>query len=236
MSEERIYEAPEMTEEVITEEVVTEDGVYESANEPVVAKKGFAKASLVLGILAFITTLFFINYIFGILALIFGIIYLTKKADVKPKGKAIAGVVLASLSLIISTTIWVSAYVYVTKTELTDIIEDVAGLMGEEIDGREVVNQTVAEMTGGAVDLNTIEQFVGGEVTVERVVGFIGDVKEEEINAFVEKINNMDQETMNKIMTEFSGEVTYEKLEEKLGKDFSLKELMEYIENFSVTQ
>lgn len=154
----------------------------------------------------------------------------------KPKGKAIAGVVLASLSLIISTTIWVSAYVYVTKTDVTDIIEDVAGIMGEEIDGREVVNQTVAEMTGGAVDLNTIEQFVGGEVTVERVVGFVGDVKEEEINAFVEKINTMDQETMTKIMTEFSGEVTYEKLEEKLGKDFSLRELMEYIENFGGTQ
>ena len=57
MSEERIYD------DVAVEETVT---------EPVVAKKGLAKAALVFGILAFITTLFVINYVFGILALIFG--------------------------------------------------------------------------------------------------------------------------------------------------------------------
>ena len=235
MSEERIYEAPETTEEVVEEAVTeetVEDVVVEPATEPVVAKKGFAKAALVFGILAFITTLLVINYVFGILALIFGIIYLTKKADVKPKGKAIAGVVLAALSLIISTTIWVSAYVYVTKTDVTDIIQDVAGLMGEEIDGREFVNQTVAEMTGGAMDLDTIEQFVGGEVTVERVLDFVGDVKEEEINSFINEVNTMDQETLSAIVGEFEGEITYEKLEEKLGEGFSLKELMEYIRNF----
>lgn len=73
--------------------------------EPVVAKKRFATAALVFGILAFITTLFIINYVFGILSLIFGIVYLVKKADVKPKGKAITGIVLAIFSLVISTTI-----------------------------------------------------------------------------------------------------------------------------------
>lgn len=89
MSEERIYEAPETTEEVVAEEVVTEEVVTEApVAEPVVAKKGFAKASLVLGILAFITTLFLVNYIFGILALIFGIIYLTKKSRCETKRKS----------------------------------------------------------------------------------------------------------------------------------------------------
>ena len=108
MSEEKIYEGVEVeeaeVEETVAEETVVEEPVVEPVvAEPVVAKKGLAKASLVLGILAFITTLFVVNYIFGIIALICGIVYLTKKADVKPKGKAIAGIVLASLSLIIST-------------------------------------------------------------------------------------------------------------------------------------
>ena len=231
MSEEKIYEGVEY-EGVEVEETVVEEAVV---TEPVVAKKGLAKASLVLGILAFITTLFVVNYIFGIIALICGIVYLTKKADVKPKGKAIAGIVLASLSLIISTTVWISAYVYVTKTGITQIVEDVAGLMGEEVDGREMVNQVVAEATGGAISLDTIEQFVGGEVSVERILNFVGDVSKEEINSFINEINTMDQATMQAIMQEFSGEVTYEKLEEKLGKDFSLEELMAYIRSFSGT-
>ena len=75
MSEEKIYEGVEY-EGVEVEETVVEEAVV---TEPVVAKKGLAKASLVLGILAFITTLLVVNYVFGILALIFGIIYLTKK-------------------------------------------------------------------------------------------------------------------------------------------------------------
>lgn len=243
MSEERIYDAPETAEEIIeNEEVVENEDVVEVETEatqqetvntePVVAKKGFAKAALVFGILAFITTLFVINYVFGILALVFGIIYLTKKADVKPKGKAIAGIVLASLSLIISTTIWVSAYVYFMKTDVSQIITDVGTLIGEEIDGEAVLNQTVAEMTGGAMTLDTIEEFVGGKVTVDRIVDFVGDVKEEEITGFINEVQTMDQETLAGIVAEFEGEVTYEKLEEKLGKDFSLKELMEYIRNF----
>lgn len=237
MSEERIYTdvTEEVAEEIATEEMVVEEVVEEPTAEPaekVVAKKGFAKAALVFGILAFITTLFLINYVFGILSLIFGIIYLAKKADVKPKGKAITGIVLASLSLIISTTIWVSAYVYFMKTDVSQIITDVGALIGEEIDGEAVLNQTVEEMTGGAMTLDTIEEFVGGEVTIDRVVDFVGDVKEEEITGFINEVQTMDQETLAGIVAEFEGEVTYEKLEEKLGEDFSLKELMEYIRNF----
>ena len=81
MSEERIYTdvTEEVAEEIATEEMVVEEVVEEPTAEPaekVVAKKGFAKAALVFGILAFITTLFLINYVFGILSLIFGIIYL----------------------------------------------------------------------------------------------------------------------------------------------------------------
>lgn len=247
MSEEKIYDAPETmdvpeTEETLDAEVVeteateetveTEEVVETQTTEPVAAKKGFATAALVFGILAFITTVLVINYVFGILALVFGIIYLAKKADIKPKGKAIAGVVLASLSIIISTVLWVNVYNYVANTKITDIITDVGVLIGEEIDGEALVNQTVSDMTGGAMDLATIEEFVGGEVTVERIAKFVGDVKEEEITSFISEVETMDQETLGQIVQELGGEVTYEKLEEKLGKDFSLKELMDYIRNF----
>ena len=233
MSEERIYE------DVAVEETVAEENIYQAPaqepvapQEPVVAKKGFAKAALVFGILAFITTLFVINYVFGILALIFGIIYLSSKADVKPKGKAITGIVLASLSLIISTALWVGIYNYILNTEVSQIITDVGALIGEEIDGEELLNQTVAEMTGGAVDLATIEQFVGGEISLDKIVAFVGDVSEEELTAFVDRAMNMDEAAIQSIMTDLGGEITYEGLQAKLGEDFSLKELMEYIDKY----
>ena len=218
MSEERIYE--QVVEPTIT------------VQEPVLAKKGFAKAALVLGILALITTAVFINYIFGILAIIFGVLYLMKRAEVQPKGKAIAGIVLASISLIISTTIWINVYNYFMHTSASQIITDMGNLLGEEIDGKEVLNQTVLEMTGGAMDLATVEQFVGGEVSIDKIVEFVGDVTEEEITTFINEVQTMDQATIQNIMNELGGEVSYEKLEEKLGKDFSLKELMEYIRKF----
>ena len=233
MSEERIYS--DVTEENVTE-VPVEPVVPQ---EPVNANQGLAKAALVSGILAFITTLFLLNYIFGILALVFGIIYLAKKADVKPKGKAITGIVLASLSLIISTTIWVGAYVYFTNTEITDIIEDFGTLTGQELDGREMINNAITNAVGGEImigdkplNLDTIEAFVGGEVSVDRVLDFVGDVKPEEITGFVSELQNMDMEKVNGIMSEFEGEVTYEKLEEKLGEEFSLEDIMDYIKEY----
>ena len=239
MSDERTYEDV-VAEETVVEEPVTYDApdeipVYEqpAPQEPVKAKKGFATAALVFGILALITTLFLINYVFGILSLVFGIIYLAKKADVKPKGKAIAGIVCAALSLIISTTVWVGAYMYFVKTDVYTIMEDFGALMGEEIDGREEINQMILAATGDAMSLDTLEQFVGGEITVERMVKFIGDVKEEELNAFIDEVAAMDEATIQGLITEFGGDVTYERLEEKLGKDFTLRELMDYVRKYS---
>lgn len=245
MSEERVYS--DVTEEVATEEVVAEEFVTEepvvetpvATQAPVAAKTGLATAALVFGILAFITTLFLLNYVFGILALIFGIIYLVKKADVKPKGKAITGVVLASLSIIISTTLWVSLFVYITKTDITDIIEDVAALTGQEIDGREVVNKAITDAIGGEVmigdkplNLDTIEAFVGGEVSVDRVLDFVGDVKPQDIESFAAEVSTMEPEKLQAIVEDFQGEITYEKLEEKLGEEFTLESLMDYIRDF----
>lgn len=68
--------------------------------------KGFAITALVMGILAiinsFIPFLNIISYVFAILAVIFGIVGIVKKAG---KGLAIAGLVLGILSLILATVI-----------------------------------------------------------------------------------------------------------------------------------
>lgn len=205
---------------------------YYSYQEPVVAKTGFATAALVFGILAFITTFFLINYLFGALAIIFAIIYLVQKADVKPKGKAITGLVLALISMVISTILFISIVFYFANTELTDMMEDIAWLMGEEIDGREIVEQMVFEATGGAIDLETLEEFVGGEITIERVVNFTGDVTEEEMYNFMEMVQQLDYSSL---ASEFPNGITYEALEEKLGVDFNLRELMEYVQAHTTT-
>jgi hypothetical protein len=104
--------------------------------------------------------------------------------------------------------------------------------VGEEVDGREIINETVAEMTGGAVTLDMVEQFVGEEVSLDRIMDFVGDVREDEINEFMNELSTMDQESLNALAQEFEGEVTYEKLEEKLGNDFTLEDIMDYIRNF----
>ena len=283
MSEEKNYEevvteevVEDTAEEVVAEDVITEGVITEEQNaceepvqEPVKAKKGFATAALVFGIFAFITTLFLLNYVFGVLSLIFGISYLVKKADVKPKGKAITGIVLASLSLIISTTIWVGGYIYFTQTSITDIIDDAVGLLnndfvgskleeltggavnGEMLEqlgsGEDIVNNMVLSMTGGIADLETLEAFVGEEISIGRVVEFVGDVKEEEITGLMNQFSAMDQEKMSEVMVEIiqdfkidieSGaeiEITYEMLEEKFGKDFSLREIMDYFGKYVST-
>lgn len=239
MSDDRMYE--NISEEVVEEnETVGNSPIYETPvyeepvvqQEPVKAKKGFATACLVFGIFAFLTTLFLINYVFGILSLIFGIIYLAKKADIKPKGKAIAGIVLTVISLVISTSIWVSAYMYFVKTDVYTIMEDAAGFLGEEIDGRETINQMLLDSTGGKISIDTLEEFVGGEISIERLLKFIGDVKDVEITDFINELSEMDPEKLEALINEFQGEVTYEKLEEKLGKDFNLRDLMDYVRGY----
>ena len=224
-----------MSQENIYENVPVEPQVVSPLTMPapqVEAKQGFAIASFVLGIFAFITTLFFINYLFGILALVFGTIYLVKKADVKPKGKAITGIILAVISLIISTCIWVSAYMYFVKTDVYTIMEDAAGIMGEEIDGRETLNQMLLDASGNRISIDTLEEFVGGEISVERLLKFIGDVKEVELTEFIDYLSNIDPGKLESIIAEFDGEITYEKLEEMFGKEFKLRDIINFVRNY----
>ena len=105
----------EMYENGQVEEAVVNDTVETNNVIPTpVVKSGLATGALVLGILAIITTLFFINYIFGLIGLILGIVYLVKKGEKKAKGRAIAGIVCTVLSLGVSTWLWGSIYIYFT--------------------------------------------------------------------------------------------------------------------------
>lgn len=213
----------------------TQNVYAQAAMKP--AKKGFATASLIFGIFALITTLFFVNYVFGLLSIIFAIVYFVIKSDVKPKGKAITGLVLSIISLTLSTVLWVSVYNYFTKTDISQIIEDVSGLAGTPIDGEEFIDEQITQMTGGAVDLEMVEKFVGGEVSVDRVIDFVGgDITkvEDKVNQLVEDIESVD---VDAIMEDLEidpekPEVTYEDIEEKLGEDFNLDDILEYIEQF----
>ena len=196
--------------------------------EPVRAKTGCATAALVFGIFALLTTLFFINYVFGLLSILFGVIYLLKKADIKPKGKVITGLVMSVLSLAISTAIWVSVYNYVVTTNFTDIVEDVVGLTGEEINGDEMMNDIIQSSTGGVMDLEMIENFVGGEVSVERIMQFMDGVTEEDINNFIYKLEYVDPESIpEEFMTD---EISYETLVEIFGENFTMRDIFDYVD------
>lgn len=73
-----------------------ENQQVQTAPAPVAKSKGLAVASLVLGILAFLTGLIYLGAILGILAVIFGIIALKKR---QPKGLAITGIVTGALGI-----------------------------------------------------------------------------------------------------------------------------------------
>lgn len=70
---------------------------------------GFGIASLVLGIVSIFTFACCVNYIFAILAIIFGIIQLVKN---KSKGLAIAGLITAGISVVVSSIMWVAMAAY----------------------------------------------------------------------------------------------------------------------------
>jgi hypothetical protein len=53
-----------------------------------------------------------------------------------------------------------------------------------------------------------------------------------ELTDFINELSEMDTEKLEALINEFQGEVTYEKLQEKLGKDFNLRDLMDYVRNY----
>lgn len=67
---------------------------------------GFGITSLVLGVLSIFLFACCVNYILAVLAIVFGIIQLVKNNQ---KGLAIAGIITASISIIVGTIFWVYA-------------------------------------------------------------------------------------------------------------------------------
>lgn len=76
--------------------------------------QGFGIASLVLGIISLLLTCSCINYITGILAIIFGIVQIVKNKN--NRGMAIAGIITAGISILVATFIWIFAIVVAEDT------------------------------------------------------------------------------------------------------------------------
>ena len=79
--------------------------------------RGFGIASMVLGIISLVLFFSFVNIPLAILAIIFGIIQLTRKA---PKGMAISGIVMGISSLFLLVIFWTCMLVSAARTESTD--------------------------------------------------------------------------------------------------------------------
>ncbi len=90
---------------------------YQSVREAPSGGRGFGIASMVLGIIALILFFSFVNIPLAILAIIFGIIQLTRKA---PKGMAISGIVMGISSLFLLVVFWTCMLVSAARTESTD--------------------------------------------------------------------------------------------------------------------
>lgn len=90
---------------------------YWSVREVPSSGRGFGIASMVLGIIALVLFFSFVNIPLAILSIIFGIIQLTRKA---PKGMAISGIVMSTISLFLLVIFWACMFVSDARTESTD--------------------------------------------------------------------------------------------------------------------
>lgn len=90
---------------------------YQSVREVSSGERGFGIASMVLGIIALVLFFSFVNIPLAILSIIFGIIQLTRKA---PKGMAISGIVMSTISLFLLVIFWTCMLVSAARTESTD--------------------------------------------------------------------------------------------------------------------
>lgn len=82
----------------------TESGPIQYREDEVISKQnndGFAIASLIFGILSLVLFCICVNYIFAILAIVFGVIHLVKNKE-SGKGMAIAGIITSIISIVIA--------------------------------------------------------------------------------------------------------------------------------------
>ncbi|MBQ8626492.1 MAG: hypothetical protein IJ419_10070 [Agathobacter sp.] len=224
---------------------MSEQNLNEEFTTPVEKQKtGGATVALVLGILSILTVVLFINYILGLIAIILAIVFLVKKDRKKGKIRAGIGLGLAVVSIAVSTFTWVSIYTYFTTTPVTKMMEDIKVVTGGQIDPEQIVNNAIDEYVNEVIDTATLEkvegllgkelnyqslsEFVGEEVTVETVQNFVGngEITAERVQ---EVVSSIDQ---NAVLEDLGGEITYKALEEKVGKDFTYDDLMQYLEGF----
>jgi hypothetical protein len=130
-------------------------------NAPVApsSTNGFAITSLVLGILAFCCGFFFMGIVFGVLAIIFGIMGIKKPQG---KGMGIAGIILGSIGLLSGLLMTILFFAGLT------IFGNAVNEASKSLDQSE---QTEQEKTGGkkAFSMNETANFVDYEVKVNTV-------------------------------------------------------------------
>lgn len=212
----------------------------ETTGTVVPKKTGLATAALVFGILSILTLCIFMNYVFAGIGLILGIVYLVKKGEKTAKGRAIAGLVCAVLSITISTLVWGGIYNYFMNTSIVDLAEDLNEATGGEFDVEAIVDESINDFMNEVGDMSSVEQllgkelsyeticeFVGEEVTIHKLDKFVGDgISAEELETLLTNINSQ------AVIEDLGGEFTYKALEEKLGENFTYEDLKNYLEEF----
>lgn len=95
---------------------------YYQPNVP--EKKGLAIVSMVLGILAVVTSCFpFVSVVLGLVALILGIMVIAKKTG--GKGMAIAGIVTGAIGLLFGIYMTISYMVFFNDPNYTDMLNSI---------------------------------------------------------------------------------------------------------------
>ena len=93
---------------------------------------GLGIASMVLGIISILLFATCLNYILGIVAIVLGIIQLVKN---EKKGMAIAGIITAVVSFLLTIFLWVGIMDYVGSTDMDSIYNDYYRYYEENYDG-----------------------------------------------------------------------------------------------------
>lgn len=158
-----VYQQPVYTQPVYTQPVMV-------AAAPVKRGNGAATAGLVFGILALVLSWIpgfniFTTALFGLLGLIFSIVGLVKK-NAGGKGKAVAGLILTVLAVIVTIVYYVAIASYLTN-ELGDLDEDTVYSWLEEFE--------TMDMYDTAFDYTDSDFYINGDyVTTEN--GYVSGV------------------------------------------------------------
>ena len=221
--------------------MLNDQGYVENPAPAEPKKTGLATAALVLGILSLFTTLILINYVLGLIGMILAIVYLCKKGKKYAKGRAIAGLICALLSIIISTALYGGIYYYITQSSITDLMEDVNTVTGGEINPKEIIDEAIQasvpdqtaikDVLGKEISYDTLCEFVGEDVSVQTIINFAGD--DFDSNEFATVLLETD---VAAVIDDLGGEITYKALEERIGDDFTYEELKDYLAGFKLAE